>query len=58
MYKISKEDAYFSLTESFRCEKNFGSFLNRNAEGVIESTRFTVYAPNAKHVSVIGDFND
>lgn len=59
MFKISKEDAYFfSNGKLFDAKRIFGSFLNKNEKGIIESTRFTVYAPNAKNVSVIGDFNN
>ena len=57
MYKISSEDAYFSIKENFMMRKIFGSFLNKDKKGKIISTRFTVYAPNAKKVSVVGDFN-
>ncbi len=58
MYKISKEDAYFfSQGKLYDAKRIFGSFLNKNEDGITESTRFTVYAPNATYVSVVGDFN-
>lgn len=59
MYKVSSEDAYFFTNgKLFDSNRIFGSFLNKNSKGVIISTRFTVYAPNAKNISVIGAFND
>lgn len=55
---FSKEDAYFfNQGKLFDAKRIFGSFLNKNEEGIIVSTTFTVYAPNAKKVSVVGDFN-
>jgi len=58
MYKISSEDAYFfNQGKLYDAKRIFGSFLNKDKKGKIISTRFTVYAPNAKKVSVVGDFN-
>ncbi len=58
MEKISQEDAYFfNQGKLYDAKRIFGSFLNKNNQGKIISTRFTVYAPNAKSVSVVGDFN-
>lgn len=37
---------------------HFGAHLVRDASGQIVLTRFTVYAPHAKAVSVVGTFND
>lgn len=55
---FSKEDAYFfNQGKLFDAKRIFGSFLNKNNAGKIISTTFTVYAPNAKKVSVVGDFN-
>ena len=58
MFKFNQEDAYFfNQGKLYDAKRIFGSFLNRDQAGVIESTRFTVYAPNAKYLSVVGDFN-
>ncbi len=55
---FSKEDAYFfNQGKLFDAKRIFGSFLNKDNKGKIVSTRFTVYAPNAVKVSVVGDFN-
>lgn len=56
--KFSKEDAYFfNNGKLFEANRIFGSFLIKDENNKIVSTRFTVYAPNAKKVSVVGDFN-
>jgi len=36
----------------------FGAHLERNENGKITGTRFTVFAPHAKEVNVMGEFND
>ncbi len=36
----------------------FGAHLHKEEENSIYKTSFCVYAPNAKHVNIIGDFND
>ncbi len=38
--------------------KIFGAHLHKDEYGNIVKTSFRVYAPNAKHVNIIGDFND
>ncbi len=59
MFKISKEDLYFfNQGKLFDAQRIFGSFLNKDEKGVVVSTRFTVYAPNAKNISVVGSFNN
>lgn len=56
---FSKEDAYFfNQGKLFDAKRIFGSFLNKDDKGKVISTTFTVYAPNAKRVSVVGDFNN
>ena len=56
---ISKEDLYFynqgKLHDAYRI---FGAHLQKDKEGNILGTRFTVWAPHAKEVSVLGEFND
>ncbi len=42
------EDAY----------RHFGAHVVKDDEGRVRSVRFTVYAPNARSVSVVGTFND
>jgi len=57
--RISKEDTYFfNEGKLYDAKRIFGSFLNKDKNGKIVSTRFTVYAPNASKVSVVGDFNN
>ncbi len=56
---ISKEDLYFfnqgKLFDSYRI---FGAHLLRDKAGSFIGTRFTVWAPHAKEVNVMGEFND
>ncbi len=42
------------LKEAYR---HFGAHLVKNDEGNVTGVRFTVYAPHARIVSVVGDFN-
>lgn len=59
MFKYSSEDAYFfSQGKLIDAKRIFGSFLIKNTEGIVTGTRFTVYAPNATKVSVVGQFNN
>jgi len=57
--KMSKDDLYYfnqgNLYDSYRI---FGAHLKKDKEGNILGTDFTVYAPHAKEVSVMGEFND
>lgn len=54
---FTKEDLYFfnqgKLYDSYRI---FGAHLTK--ENGIDGTRFTVWAPHAKEVNVLGEFND
>jgi len=56
---ISKEDLYFfnqgKLFDSYRI---FGAHLLKDKTGKFIGTRFTVWAPHAKEVNVMGEFND
>ncbi len=58
MNKITEKDLYLfnegSLKEAY---KLFGSHIVRDKSGNIEGTFFRVYAPHAKIISVVGDFN-
>ena len=42
------------LQEAYR---HFGSHLEKDPSGALSGVRFTVYAPHARIVSVVGDFN-
>ncbi len=57
--KISKDDLYFynqgTLYDAYRI---FGAHLIKDQNNQITGTRFTVYAPHAKEVNVLGEFND
>ena len=57
--KISKDDLYFfnqgRLFDSYRI---FGAHLVKFEDGSIKGTRFTVWAPHAKEVNVMGEFNN
>lgn len=57
--KLSSEDLYFfnqgRLHDAYRI---FGAHLEKNKKGQITGTRFTVFAPHAKEVNVVGEFND
>lgn len=56
---ITKDDLYFfnqgKLFDSYRI---FGAHVVKNKNGEIEGTRFTVWAPHAKEVNVLGEFNN
>lgn len=56
---ISKDDVYYfnegRLLDAYRI---FGAHVIKDNSGNITGTRFTVYAPHAKEVSVMGEFND
>ena len=55
---ITHDDLYFfnqgKLYDAYRI---FGAHLIKNENNEITGTRFTVYAPHAKEVSVLGEFN-
>ena len=55
---ITKDDLYFynkgKLYDAYRI---FGAHLRKDAVGKILGTEFTVWAPHAKEVSVLGEFN-
>ncbi|HKL61702.1 MAG TPA: 1,4-alpha-glucan branching protein GlgB [Acholeplasma sp.] len=58
MFKYSSDDAYFfSQGKLIDAKRIFGSFVIKNDKGFIVGTRFTVFAPNALSVSVVGQFN-
>ena len=56
---ISKEDLYFfnqgKLFDSYRI---FGAHILKDKSGRFKGTRFTVWAPHAKEVNVMGEFNN
>jgi 1,4-alpha-glucan branching enzyme len=56
---ISKEDLYFfnqgKLFDSYRI---FGAHMQKDKSGNFIGTRFTVWAPHAKEVNVMGEFNN
>jgi 1,4-alpha-glucan branching enzyme len=57
--KLNSDDLYFfnqgKLYDAYRI---FGAHLIKNEEGNVTGTEFTVYAPHAKEVNVIGGFNE
>ncbi len=59
MTNLNKEDLYFfnqgKLIDAYRI---FGAHLEFDSLGVSTGTRFTVWAPHAKEVNVLGEFND
>jgi 1,4-alpha-glucan branching enzyme len=59
MSVMSKDDLYFfnqgKLYDSYRI---FGAHLIKDKSGNITGTRFTVWAPHAKEVNVMGEFNN
>ena len=46
----------YNIGENAEAYRALGAHLSM--EGEVEGWRFTVYAPNAKKISVVGDFND
>ncbi len=57
--KTINEDTLYYLDNGQLLDmyEHFGAHLIKD-NGNVVATRFTVYAPNAKHVKVIGEFND
>ncbi len=57
--KLSKNDLYFynqgNLFDAYRI---FGAHLEKDINGDVIGARFTVFAPHAKEVNVLGEFND
>lgn len=57
MYEFSMDDRYlFNEGTHKQLYKKFGAHIVRKESGVI-GTQFTVYAPHAISISVVGDFN-
>jgi 1,4-alpha-glucan branching enzyme len=56
--RFTQEDLYFfnqgKLYDSYRV---FGAHVIKNKKGEITGTEFTVWAPHAKEVNVLGEFN-
>ena len=56
---MTKDDLYFfnqgNLFDAYRI---FGAHLKKDQKGNIIGTQFTVWAPHAKEVSVLGEFNN
>ena len=58
MRLISDHDVNeFLLGRHDRLHSFLGAHLLKNEKGIIVSTEFTVYAPNAKEVRLVGEFN-
>jgi len=59
MNVMSKDDLYFfnqgELYDSYRI---FGAHILKDKSGEFTGTRFTVWAPHAEEVNVLGEFND
>jgi 1,4-alpha-glucan branching enzyme len=53
----SDELYFFNQGKLFDAYKHFGAHLKKNKKGEILGTEFTVWAPHAKEVSVMGEFN-
>jgi len=54
----TKEDLYFfNQGKLFDAYRIFGAHLKKDKDGSILGTTFTVWAPRAKEVSVMGEFN-
>ncbi len=55
---VTKDDVYFfnqgKLYDAYRV---FGAHIKKDDDGKVLGTQFTVYAPHAKEVSVMGEFN-
>lgn len=59
MMRPTNEDLYFfNQGELFDAYKIFGAHIEKNKKGEIIGTRFTVWAPHAKEVNVLGEFNN
>ncbi len=59
MKNISSDTLYyFNQGELVDAYEHFGAHLIKDDHGTIIGTRFTVYAPHAKAVHVVGEFND
>ena len=56
---MRQEDLYFfNQGKLYDAYKHFGAHLKKNKKGEIIGTEFTVWAPHAKEVSVMGEFNN
>jgi len=49
---------YFNQGKLIDAYEHFGAHLVKDQDGNITATRFTVYAPHAKAISIVGEFND
>ena len=48
---------YFDQGKSHEAYKLFGAHLNKDKNGTILGVEFCLFAPNAKYVSVVGEWN-
>ena len=56
---MNREDLYFfNQGELYDAYRIFGAHIVKNDVGEHQGVRFTVWAPHAKKVSVLGEFND
>jgi len=56
---MNKDDLYyFNQGKLYDAYRIFGAHVVKNEQNKIIGTRFTVWAPHAKEVNVLGEFND
>ncbi len=51
------DSTYFDQGKSHEAYKLFGAHLNKDKNGTILGVEFCLFAPNAKYVSVVGEWN-
>ncbi len=59
MHPLNEDTRHYFLSGTLEdAYRHFGAHLMKDKNGHVTATRFTVYAPHARAVSVVGEFND